>query len=307
MITIRPNPHPLDYDWRFSDKTAERLVEYCADGKTLSVGVPTVAAILSEKGKEVVLVDSHPIQDLKNHILIDINFSEPLKDSYNFVVMDPPWYLDVYYRWLSWAAISAGVGAKIFLSIWPDNTRPLAISEKKELFEWVLKWADIEYFEGSLYYETPLFEKMSNFKNKHLQTRKGDLVIITINSIPALKKITPNESKWIRYLFNDYQIAVKCDEDNNEIESIKLDKLDQANSWIWPSVSKRVKGRELIQLWSSENEVGQLDNPSVLIKLLDQLIETDDLNKIYEKITNLKEWDIPSPPYSRKLKWTQEF
>lgn len=307
MITIRPNPHPLDYDWRFSDKTAGKLCEFCVDGKTLSVGVPTVAALLSEKGKEVVLVDSHPIQDLKSHLIIDINFSPPLKGSYNFVVMDPPWYLDVYYRWLSWAAISAGVGAKIFLSIWPDNTRPLAISEKKELFDWISKWADIEYFESSLDYETPLFEKMSESKTKNLKTRKGDLVIITINDIPILKKIATNESKWIRYLFDDYQIAVKCDKKNFQYDSINLEKLNQANGWIWPSVSKRAEGRELIQLWSSENEVAKLDNPNALIKLLDQLIETEDLNNVYEKVNNLNEWDIPSPPYSRKLKWKQEF
>ncbi|MGK4445677.1 hypothetical protein ACSMDF_20215 [Yersinia enterocolitica] len=307
MITIRPNPHPLDYDWRFSDKTAEKLCEFCIEGKTLCVGVPTVATLLSEKGKEVVLVDSHPIQNLKSHLIIDINFSPPLKGSYNFVVMDPPWYLDVYYRWLSWAAISAGVGAKIFLSIWPDNTRPLAITEKKELFDWISKWAEIEHFEGSLDYETPLFEKMSEIKTKDLKTRKGDLAVITVNDIPALEKMTPNKSKWIRYLFDDYQIAVKCDEVNNQSNSVKLEKLIQANGWIWPSVSKRAEGREFIQLWSSENEVAKLDSPNALIKLLDQLIETEDLNSIFEKVNNLNEWDIPSPPYSRKLKWKQEF
>lgn len=307
MITIRPDPHPLDYDWRFSDKTARKLCEFCVNGKTLSVGVPTVAALLSEKGKEVVLVDSHPIQDLKSHLIIDINVSPPLKGSYNFVVMDPPWYLDVYYRWLSWGAISAGVGAKIFLSIWPDNTRPLAISEKKELFDWISKWADIEYLKNSLEYETPLFEKMSEFKKNNLEMRRGDLVVITINDIPALKKITSSKSKWIRYLIDDYQIAVKYDEKKTQDDSIKLEKLNQANGWIWPSVSKRAEGRELIQLWSSENEVAKLDNPNALIKLLDQLLENEDLDNFHEKANKLNEWDIPSPPYSRKLKWTQEF
>lgn len=307
MILRRPNPHPLDYDWRFTNKTAERLAEFCVNGKTLSIGVPTVAEILSNKGGKVILVDSHPVQNLYNHKLIDVNSSAPLQDSYNYVVMDPPWYLDVYYRWLSWAANSAGVGAKIFLSIWPDNTRPLAISEKNELFEWVFKWAEIEYIESTLDYETPLFEELSTIDNINLKIRKGDLAIISINKIPSLEKITKNNHTWIRYLLNDYQIAVKCDENSNDNDCVSLEKIDHANGWTWPSVSKRAVGRELIQIWSSENEVGKIDNPSVLIRLLDQLLESDDLDKLYEKTTNLKEWDIPSPPYSRKLKWKQEF
>lgn len=307
MINIRPNPHPLDFDWRFSDKTAQKLVELCSEGTTLSLGVPTVATKLSKMGKKVVLIDSHPIQEVKEHICLDINFSAPIEDNYNFVVMDPPWYLDIYYRWLSWAAISAGVGAKIFLSIWPDNTRPLAISEKEKLFDWISKWARLEYFEKSLDYETPLFERMSNLSENNIKTRHGDLVIITVNTLPHLEEIAPTNQKWSRYLLNEYQLAVKHGENNNDFDHVKIEQLAQGNIWIWPSVSKRAEGRENIQIWSSENEVGKVDNPNLLIKLLDQLIDDENLNNLYEKVSFLNEWDIPFPPYSRKLKWKQEF
>ncbi|HEM8125998.1 hypothetical protein [Providencia rettgeri] len=305
MIEIRPNPHPLDFDWRFSDKTSQKLANICTEGRTLSLGVPTVAVKLEELKKEVTLIDSHPIQLVRNHICLDINFSEPLADSYEFVVMDPPWYLDIYYRWLSWAAISAGYNSKIYLSIWPDNTRPLAIAEKIELFSWISIWAEYEYLEGELDYETPIFEKMLQQSDQNI--RKGDLAIITVKKLPDLKKIITANSNWRRYIINDYQLAVKVDENKNKNNFVKIEKLAQAKGWIWPSVSKRAAGRDNIKIWSSRNEVGEVDNPNLLIELLDTFIDDGNIANLFEKVMYLKEWKIPLPEYARKLKWKQEF
>lgn len=307
MTSKRPNPHPLDYDWRFSSTTADRLAVLCTQGRTLALGVPTVAAKLSRMKEEVTLIDSHPIQEVANHLCLDINLSEPLKGSYDFIVMDPPWYLDVYYRWLSWAANSSNVGTKIFLSIWPDSTRPLAQIEKNELFEWISDWADLEYFENHLEYQTPQFEKMSYITKSNNKKRLGDLVIITIKKTPTLKETKNTNDQWIRYLFNDYQLAIKLEKNDNNSDHVKLNKLENANEWIWPSVSKRTSGREKIQIWSSENEVGGIDNPTTLIHILDRLNNPEDISYFLEHAKLLSEWKIPLPPYTRKLKWNQVF
>ncbi|HEN3610638.1 TPA: hypothetical protein U5E44_003894, partial [Yersinia enterocolitica] len=182
----RPDPHPLDYDWRFTNETADYVASLCKGEPVLAIGVPTVAIKLDDESRNVTLVDWHPIQVAKQHLHIDVNISPPMKSNYKNVVMDPPWYLDIYYRWLSWAANSAGEDSIILLSIWPDSTRPNAVKEKKDLFSWINNWGDINIYENCLSYETPIFEKHTLIKELEDKIRKGDLVVIKVNLIPKL-------------------------------------------------------------------------------------------------------------------------
>lgn len=266
----RPDPHPLDYDWRFTSETADYIASLCKDEPILAIGVPTVAIKLDDENRNVTLVDWHPIQVAKQHLHIDVNISPPYKSNYRYVVMDPPWYLDIYYRWLSWAANSSSEGCIILLSIWPNNTRPNAEKEKNELFSWIESWGNISIHENLLSYETPVFEKKTLIRETNGNTRKGDLAVIKVNSHPKLLHYTPTGDTWHRYIFNDYQIAIKENKKNNELTNLSINKIENANGWVWPYVSKRAFGREKINLWSSDNEVGTVDNSIELIKLLDK-------------------------------------
>lgn len=301
----RPDPHPLDYDWRFTNETADYIASLCKSEPVLAIGVPTVAIKLDDQNRNVTLVDWHPIQVAKQHLHIDVNISPPIKSNYKNVVMDPPWYLDIYYRWLSWAANSAGKDSIILLSIWPDSTRPNAIKEKEDLFTWVKNWGEIRIYENCLSYETPAFEKHTLIKELEEKTRKGDLVIIKINSVPILLDFEPAGDTWHRYIFNDYQIAVKENRTIDEGNGFSIKKIENANGWIWPYVSKRALGREKIDLWSSDNEVGTVENSLELIKLLDHLMKTNITEKKPSTFEKLSEWDIPTPPYKRTMKWIQ--
>lgn len=301
----RPDPHPLDYDWRFTNETADYIASLCKGEPVLAIGVPTVALKLEDKNRNVTLVDWHPIQLSKQHLHIDVNTSPPLESNFQNVVMDPPWYLDVYYRWLSWAANSAGKGAVILLSIWPDSTRPNAKKEKKELFAWIKNWADISVDESCLSYQTPIFEKNTTIKVLDKKTRLGDLVIIKISSIPKLLCLNSTGDIWHRYIFNNYQIAVRENKSISKNGYFSIKKIENANEWLWPYVSKRALGREQIGLWSSDNEVGIVENPFMLIKFLDFLIIKNTVEAELSIFKNLVEWNIPAPPYERKMKWIQ--
>ncbi|MBB1584182.1 hypothetical protein [Serratia sp. OS31] len=299
----RPDPHPLDYDWRFTNETADYIASLCNKDPTLAIGVPTVASKLDDENRNVTLVDWHPIQIAKHHLHIDVNNSPAFIGDFANVVMDPPWYLDVYYRWLSWAANSAGRHAIIILSIWPDSTRPLAKKEKDELYSWINTWGDITTHENILSYEIPEFEKNTYKKSIPSPSRFGDLVLIKIKSTPTLLEYKSMGDKWHRYILNNYQIAIKDTIHKHELYKIK--KIDHANGWIWPSVSQRALGRENIELWSSENEVAAIGNPTKLIDCFDELIATGNTRYLTDEFPELSSWDIPKPPYKRMKKWIQ--
>lgn len=301
----RPDPHPLDYDWRFNNETADYIASLCKGEPVLAIGVPTVAIKLDDESRNVTLVDWHPIQVAKQHLHIDVNISPPIKSNYKNVVMDPPWYLDIYYRWLSWAANSTGKDSIILLSIWPDSTRPNAVKEKEDLFSWVKNWGDIIIYENCLSYETPVFEKHTSIKEVEDKTRKGDLVVIKINSEPELLNFEPTGDTWHRYIFNDYQIAVKENRKIDKGTSFSIKKIENANGWVWPYVSKRALGREEIELWSSENEVAKVNNTQELITALDEMAATGLKETLLKKFPQLCQWKIPPAPYTRIKKWVQ--
>lgn len=304
MLSLRPNPHPLDYDWRFSANSSIFLSDLCVKQSILCLGTPSVASVLENASKEYLLIDRHPIQDVRNHRVIDINVSKPnIGYEFEYVVIDPPWYLDVYYRWLSWAANSCKINGTILLSIWPDETRASASSEKKELFNWIKGWGQLELFEKKLTYVTPEFEKKSCLDRVNSKVRFGDLLVIKLISRPKLEPEIISTTIWHRYIFDNYQLAVKM---HNEAQhKAAICKIEEAEGWIWPSVSKRAHGRDKIQLWSSDNEVALVNNPENLKSSLDKLIDSPNSTSLFIDYPELLDWNLPAPPYKRTLKWIQ--
>nr|WP_314985639.1 hypothetical protein [uncultured Pantoea sp.] len=304
MLSLRPDPHPLDYDWRFSANSSIFLSGLCAEHSVLCLGTPSVANILENALAKYLLIDRHPIQNVSNHSVIDINVSKPnIGCEFEYVVIDPPWYLDVYYRWLSWAANSCTSDGTILLSIWPDETRPSASREKKELFNWIKEWGQLELFEKKLTYVTPEFEKKSFLDKTASKVRYGDLLVIKLFSRPKLEPEIMSSTIWHRYIFDNYQLAVKM---HNEAQSnARISKIAEAEGWIWPSVSKRAHGRDKIQLWSSDNEVAMVSKPGNLKCALDKLIDSPNSISLFTDYPELMDWNLPKPPYKRTLKWIQ--
>ncbi|MEB6410657.1 MULTISPECIES: hypothetical protein [Enterobacter] len=300
MYFNRPNPHPLDYDWRFTKETVSKISNMVYDDNALVIGAPSVAEFLEKQKKDVLLIDRHPIQLVNNHLQIDINTSPIIKANFSYVIMDPPWYLDVFFRWISWAANSVGKGATIILSIWPDNTRPLAIDEKEQLFSWIRTWGEISIEKNCFTYITSDFEKKIT---KPSDIRQGDFLKINVITTPKMIKVIEPKNIWYRYIIDDYQLAIKSGPNLNDSNFVQFKKVEGAEEWLWPSVSKRAVGRDYIQIWSSNNEVAMLDNPETLISLLEN---ENDISKIIKKTSSLAEWSIPKKPHGRIVKWQEK-
>ena len=59
---IRPDPHPLDYDWRFTDETSMRIADRFFQGDyVLILGCPSIALRLN-KDVRYTLIDRQPLE-----------------------------------------------------------------------------------------------------------------------------------------------------------------------------------------------------------------------------------------------------
>jgi hypothetical protein len=309
-ISNRPSPHPLDYDWRFDEKCIKNIIDtFDGETKILCLGTPSVSERLI--GEDYILVDWHPIQTADNHLKLNLNIHSVIKTDAKFVVMDPPWYLDIYYRWISWACNAVTPPAKILFPIWHDDTRPLAKKEKEELFNWLSLYGNYTIEKNSITYVSSQFETNSNltFKNKK-NRRVADLVSFSIISKPLLHPPILQNENWTRYIFDDYQLAIRTEPKpllkNENQDEMKISFVDGLNSWIFPSVSKRASGRNSINIWSSENEAGIINQPEKLILILDNAIENGFTEKNISELREIRQWDIPLPPFKRVLKWYQK-
>jgi hypothetical protein len=314
----RPDAHPLDYDWRFSAKTVEKLEFLIRNNSSLLlVGTPSIASHLNSKKTierpKYELIDRQQICNISNQLNIDVGTASPLTEYFELALLDAPWYLEEIKRWLSWTSQNVICNGLIISSIWPKDTRPNAQLEREELFNWLRNWSHFSIKESFLDYEQPHFEKVAKennpFFNQEKKWIKGDLLIIwPFRKLPLLPKMT-RENTWVRYTINNLQLAVKLDK---KVTSPKIGRIVN-NSWIWPHISMRAEGRAEIGFWSSDNFVAKLDGSKLFITLLENYLGLD--TNLDPAIDNscldwywsfFKSWNIPENCAEKVTKWTHQ-
>ena len=141
-----PPPHPLDFDWRYSPQTIEKLVDRAIaatqPGETVALlGTPSlhVAQLAKEHGRRFVLIDANPltverVKTLDAHRTVykrDL-FVDPVPAlDAAAVIADPPWY-DEYIEAFLWTASEvARADAQVFVSLPAVGTRPGSRAERK--------------------------------------------------------------------------------------------------------------------------------------------------------------------------------
>lgn len=304
-----PEPHPLDFDWRFEPETINELIRLANAHSLLAVGTPQLARSLLAQGYAVQLVDRQPHLALLNAILLDIETAEPLNRSWMTAVLDPPWYPSAYRRWIGWAAQHIPAGGRILASLWPANTRPTAKTERDEFLAWASEWANCRIEPSALRYEVPPFEsivrQMQGVPDPNAIWRKGDLLELQMRERPRLPPPIIKTEVWHRFVWNDYQLALRIGEHAEGESSISMHPL--AAGWSWPSYSRRAIGRALIDLWSSRNEVAIVTGASLL---KEELLIFTDRQRFPENGSRglqqlLGNWQIPSLPFQRSYSWVQ--
>ncbi|MCS3444980.1 hypothetical protein M2222_006214 [Bradyrhizobium elkanii] len=307
-----PEPHILDYDWRYTSETVTILSELVRNSDSvLAVGTPSLARYLESIGHEVLLVDRQPIHAVRNHRQMEPGYGPPDFKKRTIAVIDPPWYLTDARVWIAWTAHGIEPRSQMLVSLWPDTTRPTAAKEFEELKSWISQWAEFEILDVVPRYNTPLFEavalKASESPSMGRSPRYGRLVSIRPRTLPDLLGPPESRSTWIRFVVDDYQLAI-CLKENQSL-TCPVIQHPIAKHWIWPYVSKRARERDLINLWSSRNEVALLRDPKLAVETLRRALKAADPGAFRDQLgpySRLHDLSIPRPPYRRLLEWQHQ-
>lgn len=278
MNHIKHEPHPLDYDWRFTPSTIDHLVcNLAGEGSVGLLGTPSVASVLQTRVPSVRLFDCNPLwRSLAGPTLkvVTIDLCSAMaaavvSDAVTFdrVLLDPPWYPNHLHNWLAFAENFAGDGCRIWFTLWPEHTRPLAVRERRRILAMLRGRGDVVVYQDAVEYETPQFEQRTKPRDVN---RKGDLVMYVPDRIGEVLPLLPmtKEASWRRYAFGTGQVAVKIvGDDGGDIAIGPL----RGKRWQLNSVSRRDRDRHLVGIWSSDGATGRVRGASTLIGFLDNL------------------------------------
>ena len=81
---LAPEPSPVDFDWRFDDRSANRLAEALMgdnNRQVLCVGNPTVYGAISSAGGNAFLIDRNPLlaRTLSTSTFLITDLSNPIQ------------------------------------------------------------------------------------------------------------------------------------------------------------------------------------------------------------------------------------
>lgn len=283
-----PEPHPAYSQWRITPSPKKIILSKLLKknySKICFLGCPVLGneySKLSKKETYLLDIDKKVLSESKNSktIFYNVNDSVPseLKNSFECVVCDPPWYDDDIKLFIKRSAELLKVGGTIYISLPSLLTKPSIIQERLNLQDWLTKSKlIISEMIPLVEYEVPPFEFMA-YKDIPDFTgeiwRRGDWVKLKKceNAKIDAKKISFNP--WIEYSFGKRRIFLKEKNFNFEYEKPQLISLVKDN--ILNSVSKRNPLIPKIDIWTSRNKVYQIKSGYNVIKvILENLTEEE--------------------------------
>ncbi|GEM_PF-892542 len=286
---VLPEPHPLDYDWRWERRTVSQLLDRCLrlsrrDDMIALLGTPTLlhAAATSAMPRRWVLLESSlaTTAALAGIAPGDVICCDLARDHLppldaKVVVADPPWYPE-HSRAFVWAAAQfTRPGATVLLAQPAAVTRPGVLRERAELlaFAHAAGLETIRVLPGALAYVCPPFEVTALrasglFAATPRDWRRGDLIELRRSaggSVP--RPVLQRDEAWqevvlsgarIRFL-PDHPMAGQMPADPRLRRLIDGDVL--------ATVSRRDPVRRQVCVWTSSNRVFACHNPGLLAAL----------------------------------------
>jgi hypothetical protein len=294
---ILPEPHPIDYEWRFLKETSIAIADLAEKygNKIACLGTPTVFQELAKRNNNVKLFDRNNL--LIEHfekiftqkmVVSDLLVDSIKPDSHDTIVMDPPWYPDHFKVWLKQALRLVECDSYIITTIIPDLVRPNAKKEQEEILK-LLEQIGVITFENVIAtYETPFFERETLDIQRipvACNWRKCEIITVKVKTNDIQINIPPiSEPIWKRIQFGSQVVAVKVDSTEND-KKISAQAPYQDGSYILKSVSKRDKIPDKINFWTSRNRGLIISGNSKVIYFLELLKIHDNYRKVYEMVT----------------------
>ena len=283
-----PMPHPIDYDWRFTRRTASELLTRLLAltnpaERVLLLGVPSIY-VLAENQR---LADRITLLDRNNPVApsetshhsggtvygCDLMHGVPSLPPVHAVLADPPWYVDEAVGFLRTASQSCASGATILLSFAPDGMRPEIRDERRQIIARAealgLRFVGLEHLAVS--YATPFFERnalrASGFHQVAPDWRRGDLLTFRKSGSSFLKldSMHADGGAWDEVSIDGVKFRVRRVEGDGFADP-RLKKLVEGD--ILPTVSRRDGRRNQALVWTSGNRVFRCDGAGVFTAIL---------------------------------------
>jgi hypothetical protein len=272
-----PVGHPGDYEWRFTESTADMLLSMVSDpmdrgGTIMHVGAPTtfMLGIRAYHQYRHVLLDSNISlinalmpQKRREDEIVRVDLSAKAIRGFNAAaaIVDPPWYPGDTIVFLSAISNACCDGASILLCQPTEATRPGVNEERQNLLSELIALG-LEHTGtqvARVRYLTPHFEAMSlamTLRDVSVPAvwRKGDLLLLK-KTAPCEREITPAQPDyvWREARFGPVRIKLRSSGANDLESIVPGDVLD--------TVSRRDPVRARIGFWTSGNRVFNLAHP----------------------------------------------
>ena len=294
-----PPEHPLDYDWRFSDDTADVLARCALRATGVSdtivlLGAPTVLRALLElrPSRRAVLLDADAavvdavsahatepggagqradVCDLGRDVL------PPLLGA--CVVADPPWYPEHLRAFLWAAARLCRPGGTILLALPPPGTRPSVVAERRGVLAAARGYGLdlLAEHPSALAYATPPFERnalvAAGVADPPSGWRRGDLAWlrrragrVTVPRPPAPEDPTAWDEVIVRGVRVRVRRSARTRTRPAPVPAELLVPLVDGD--VLTSVSRRDPRRHQVDVWTSGNRVYRSDATPVVRELL---------------------------------------
>jgi hypothetical protein len=271
-----PVPHPLDFDWRFSEEAVERILAKASllsqHGGSLGViGAPSVALKAGRTWMSggVIAFDINPcvnvslrclserVASFRRNVLVD----DPPRLGLDVVVTDPPWYVDELCSGLWFCHAVCRTGGFILASIPPLATRPGIAEERAKLIEFStsLGMHLVRIEPAQLPYWSPPFERnalcAAGLAGTPIDWRRGDLAVFAKRSsvrTPRPMVSSSANADWCELLFRAARVRVRSAPCRGFTDPRLLPIIIGD---VLPTVSRRDPRRTAARVWTSGNRV----------------------------------------------------
>jgi hypothetical protein len=288
--SVLPVPHPLDYDWRFTDDTVALLLSESrrlthSEEPLMLLGVPRVFEVVATEGRQrAVLLDANaaivtalqqaatPTTVDRVAIRCDVGRERLPAAQASVVITDPPWYRE-HMRIFLWAAARlCRIGGHVLLSFPSKGTRPNISQDREAALSWATQLGLELVWEspGALGYVSPPFERnalaAAGLDGLSETWRRSDLLVLGLRRrVDRGRPPAPPKDDWSEVAMSTIRIRFRADGSvgygNPILRSlVPGDVLD--------SVSRRWTRREEVQVWTSTNRVFGCEATNVLREIV---------------------------------------
>ena len=283
---LLPVPHPLDFEWRFSDETCRELLvaasEMTRKGETILLygtpGLAYAAISLPVRNRLVVFAgENNAVTRRLRHLNmamgrpISVTVGEGVqRECASAVLVDPPWYPDYLNPMFRSAVDACRADGVVLASLPPVGIRPGASDERDDLEEFAetLGLYRVNLQELAVNYETPFFE------NNALAAigiyvpavwRRGDLVVYRRRNVSDDNRVLlkPHQDSWVEVDIDGMRVRIR---ENTSSTAMHKDFQSLVPGDVLASVSRRHPLRAKANVWTSGNRIYQAGDAKIAIE-----------------------------------------